>query len=300
MKRLKVTGKELALLCGMAALGTLTLPLGAAARTVDSVTATAGSTAEIVYSGETLTVTNGVESIGNNATGIRAVDDTEVAIGKDIYVHGANSQYNNSYGVYGDSGVQVRVGTDIVVESDAGAERVRGIYIDGGYGSSISSTPDIQVGGNISASGINTIGIYVSGKNANIKVDGNVTASNRNATGITTGGTSKIYVGGDVISSYDNNGTLSYGISVGAGNDSYVEVAGNIVASGKLTSGVRMGGSGTNKQIKVGKSVVAGGESSKGIDTNGDGVSAYVAGDVTANGKSSLGIIVQNDAQVKQ
>ena len=298
MKRLKVTGKELALLCGMAALGTLTLPLGAAARTVDSVTATAGSTAEIVYSGETLTVTNGVESIGNNATGIRAVDDTEVAIGKDIYVHGANSQYNNSYGVYGDSGVQVRVGTDIVVESDAGAERVRGIYIDGGYGSSISSTPDIQVGGNISASGINTIGIYVSGKNANIKVDGNVTASNRNATGITTGGTSKIYVGGDVISSYDNNGTLSYGISVGAGNDSYVEVAGNIVASGKLTSGVRMGGSGTNKQIKVGKSVVAGGESSKGIDTNGDGVSAYVAGDVTANGKSSLGIIVQNDAQV--
>ena len=68
--------------------------------------------------------------------------------------------------------------------------------------------------------------------------------------------------------------------SVGAGNDSYVEVAGNIVASGKLTSGVRMGGSGTNKQIKVGKSVVAGGESSKGIDTNGDGVSAYVAGDV--------------------
>lgn len=89
MKRLKVTGKELALLCGMAALGTLTLPLGAAARTVDSVTATAGSTAEIVYSGETLTVTNGVESIGNNATGIRAVDDTEVAIGKDIYVHGA-------------------------------------------------------------------------------------------------------------------------------------------------------------------------------------------------------------------
>ena len=62
MKRLKVTGKELALLCGMAALGTLTLPLGAAARTVDSVTATAGSTAEIVYSGETLTVTNGVES----------------------------------------------------------------------------------------------------------------------------------------------------------------------------------------------------------------------------------------------
>lgn len=298
MKRLKVTGKELALLCGMAALGTLTLPLGAAARTVDSVTATAGSTAEIVYSGETLTVTNGVESIGNNATGIRAVDDTEVAIGKDIYVHGANSQYNNSYGVYGDSGVQVKVGTDIVVESDAGAERVRGIYIDGGYGSSISSTPDIQVGGNISASGINTIGIYVSGKNANIKVDGNVTASNRNATGITTGGTSKIYVGGDVISSYDNNGTLSYGISVGAGNDSYVEVAGNIVASGKLTSGVRMGGSGTNKQIKVGKSVVAGGESSKGIDTNGDGVSAYVAGDVTANGKSSLGIIVQNDAQV--
>ena len=125
-----------------------------------------------------------------------------------------------------------------------------------------------------------------------------MTASNRNATGITTGGTSKIYVGGDVISSYDNNGTLSYGISVGAGNDSYVEVAGNIVASGKLTSGVRMGGSGTNKQIKVGKSVVAGGESSKGIDTNGDGVSAYVAGDVTANGKSSLGIIVQNDAQV--
>lgn len=105
MKRLKVTGKELALLCGMAALGTLTFPLGAAARTVDSVTATAGSTAEIVYSGETLTVTNGVESIGNNATGIRAVDDTEVAIGKDIYVHGANSQYNNSYGVYGDSGV---------------------------------------------------------------------------------------------------------------------------------------------------------------------------------------------------
>lgn len=298
MKRMKVTGKELALLCGMAALGTLTFPLGAAARTVDSVTATAGSTAEIVYSGETLTVTNGVESIGNNATGIRAVDDTEVAIGKDIYVHGANSQYNNSYGVYGDSGVQVKVGTDIVVESDAGAERVRGIYIDGGYGSSISSTPDIQVGGNISASGINTIGIYVSGKNANIKVDGNVTASNRNATGITTGGTSKIYVGGDVISSYDNNGTLSYGISVGAGNDSYVEVAGNIVASGKLTSGVRMGGSGTNKQIKVGKSVVAGGESSKGIDTNGDGVSAYVAGDVTANGKSSLGIIVQNDAQV--
>lgn len=298
MKRMKVTGKELALLCGMAALGTLTFPLGAAARTVDSVTATAGSTAEIVYSGETLTVTNGVESIGNNATGIRAVDDTEVAIGKDIYVHGANSQYNNSYGVYGDSGVQVRVGTDIVVESDAGAERVRGIYIDGGYGSSISSTPDIQVGGNISASGINTIGIYVSGKNANIKVDGNVTASNRNATGITTGGTSKIYVGGDVISSYDNNGTLSYGISVGAGNDSYVEVAGNIVASGKLTSGVRMGGSGTNKQIKVGKSVVAGGELSKGIDTNGDGVSAYVAGDVTANGKSSLGIIVQNDAQV--
>lgn len=295
---MKVTGKELALLCGMAALGTLTFPLGAAARTVDSVTATAGSTAEIVYSGETLTVTNGVESIGNNATGIRAVDDTEVAIGKDIYVHGANSQYNNSYGVYGDSGVQVRVGTDIVVESDAGAERVRGIYIDGGYGSSISSTPDIQVGGNISASGINTIGIYVSGKNANIKVDGNVTASNRNATGITTGGTSKIYVGGDVISSYDNNGTLSYGISVGAGNDSYVEVAGNIVASGKLTSGVRMGGSGTNKQIKVGKSVVAGGELSKGIDTNGDGVSAYVAGDVTANGKSSLGIIVQNDAQV--
>ena len=170
------------------ALGTLTFPLVAAARTVDSVTATAGSTAEIVYSGETLTVTNGVESIGNNATGIRAVDDTEVAIGKDIYVHGANSQYNNSYGVYGDSGVQVRVGTDIVVESDAGAERVRGIYIDGGYGSSISSTPDIQVGGNISASGINTIGIYVSGKNANIKVDGNVTASNRNATGITTGG----------------------------------------------------------------------------------------------------------------
>lgn len=298
MKRMKVTGKELVLLCGMAALGTLTFPLGAAARTVDSVTATAGSTAEIVYSGETLTVTNGVESIGNNATGIRAVDDTEVAIGKDIYVHGANSQYNNSYGVYGDSGVQVKVGTDIVVESDAGAERVRGIYIDGGYGSSISSTPDIQVGGNISASGINTIGIYVSGKNANIKVDGNVTASNRNATGITTGGTSKIYVGGDVISSYDNNGTLSYGISVGAGNDSYVEVAGNIVASGKLTSGVRMGGSGTNKQIKVGKSVVAGGESSKGIDTNGDGVSAYVAGDVTANGKSSLGIIVQNDAQV--
>lgn len=295
---MKVTGKELALLCRMAALGTLTFPLGAAARTVDSVTATAGSTAEIVYSGETLTVTNGVESIGNNATGIRAVDDTEVAIGKDIYVHGANSQYNNSYGVYGDSGVQVRVGTDIVVESDAGAERVRGIYIDGGYGSSISSTPDIQVGGNISASGINTIGIYVSGKNANIKVDGNVTASNRNATGITTGGTSKIYVGGDVISSYDNNGTLSYGISVGAGNDSYVEVAGNIVASGKLTSGVRMGGSGTNKQIKVGKSVVAGGELSKGIDTNGDGVSAYVAGDVTANGKSSLGIIVQNDAQV--
>lgn len=163
MKRMKVTGKELALLCGMAALGTLTFPLVAAARTVDSVTATAGSTAEIVYSGETLTVTNGVESIGNNATGIRAVDDTEVAIGKDIYVHGANSQYNNSYGVYGDSGVQVRVGTDIVVESDAGAERVRGIYIDGGYGSSISSTPDIQVGGNISASGINTIGIYVSG-----------------------------------------------------------------------------------------------------------------------------------------
>ena len=99
MKRLKVTGKELALLCGMAALGTLTLPLGAAARTVDSVTATACSTAEIVYSGETLTVTNGVESIGNNATGIRAVDDTEVAIGKDIYVHGANSQYKNSYGV---------------------------------------------------------------------------------------------------------------------------------------------------------------------------------------------------------
>ncbi|WP_443935604.1 hypothetical protein [Phascolarctobacterium faecium] len=96
MKRMKVTGKELALLCGMAALGTLTFPLGAAARTVDSVTATAGSTAEIVYSGETLTVTNGVESIGNNATGIRAVDDTEVAIGKDIYVHGANSQYNNS------------------------------------------------------------------------------------------------------------------------------------------------------------------------------------------------------------
>lgn len=91
MKRLKVTGKELALLCGMAALGTLTLPLGAAARTVDSVTATAGSTAEIVYSGETLTVTNGVESIGNNATGIRAVDDTEVTIGKDIYVHGAAS-----------------------------------------------------------------------------------------------------------------------------------------------------------------------------------------------------------------
>lgn len=84
MKRMKVTGKELALLCGMAALGTLTFPLGAAARTVDSVTATAGSTAEIVYSGETLTVTNGVESIGNNATGIRAVDDTEVAIGKDI------------------------------------------------------------------------------------------------------------------------------------------------------------------------------------------------------------------------
>lgn len=81
MKRMKVTGKELALLCGMAALGTLTFPLGAAARTVDSVTATAGSTAEIVYSGETLTVTNGVESIGNNATGIRAVDDTEVAIG---------------------------------------------------------------------------------------------------------------------------------------------------------------------------------------------------------------------------
>ena len=39
-------------------------------------------------------MTNGVESIGNNATGIRAVDDTEVAIGKDIYVHGANSQYN--------------------------------------------------------------------------------------------------------------------------------------------------------------------------------------------------------------
>ena len=37
-----------------------------------------------------------------------------------------------------------------------------------------------------------------------------------------------------MISSYDNNGTLSYGISVGAGNDSYVEVAGNIVASGKL------------------------------------------------------------------
>ncbi|MFQ9936352.1 MAG: hypothetical protein ACLRXQ_10535, partial [Phascolarctobacterium faecium] len=96
MKRMKVTGKELALLCGMAALGTLTFPLGAAARTVDSVTATAGSTAEIVYSGETLTVTNGVESIGNNTTGIRAVDDTEVAIGKDIYVHGANSQYNNS------------------------------------------------------------------------------------------------------------------------------------------------------------------------------------------------------------
>ena len=86
MKRMKVTGKELALLCGMAALGTLTFPLGAAARTVDSVTATAGSTAEIVYSGETLTVTNGVESIGNNATGIRAVDDTEVAIGKDINV----------------------------------------------------------------------------------------------------------------------------------------------------------------------------------------------------------------------
>lgn len=57
MKRMKVTGKELALLCGMAALGTLTFPLGAAARTVDSVTATAGSTAEIVYSGETLTVT---------------------------------------------------------------------------------------------------------------------------------------------------------------------------------------------------------------------------------------------------
>ena len=55
MKRMKVTGKELALLCGMAALGTLTFPLVAAARTVDSVTATAGSTAEIVYSGETLT-----------------------------------------------------------------------------------------------------------------------------------------------------------------------------------------------------------------------------------------------------
>lgn len=107
-------------------------------------------------------------------------------------MHGANSQYNNSYGVYGDSGVQVKVGEDIVIESDAGAERVRDIYIDGGYGSSISSTPDIQVGGNISASGINTIGIYVSGKNANIKVDGNVTASNRNATGITTGGTGKI------------------------------------------------------------------------------------------------------------
>jgi len=35
MKRMKVTGKELALLCGMAALGTLTFPLGAAARTVD-------------------------------------------------------------------------------------------------------------------------------------------------------------------------------------------------------------------------------------------------------------------------
>lgn len=298
MKRMKVTGKELALLCGVAALGTLTFPLGAAARTVDSVTATVGSTAETVYSGETLTVTNGVESIGNNATGIRAVDDTEVAIGKGIYVHGANSQYNNSYGVYGDSGVQVKVGEDIVIESDAGAERVRDIYIDGGYGSSISSTPDIQVGGNISASGINTIGIYVSGKNANIKVDGNVTASNRNATGITTGGTGKIYVGGDVISSYDNNGTLSFGISVGAGNDSYVEVAGNIVASGKLTSGVRMGGSGNNKQIKVGKSVIASGESSKGIDTNGDGVIAHVTGDVTAIGKNSLGIIVQNDAQI--
>lgn len=28
MKRMKVTGKELALLCGMAALGTLTFPLG--------------------------------------------------------------------------------------------------------------------------------------------------------------------------------------------------------------------------------------------------------------------------------
>lgn len=298
MKRMKVTGKELALLCGVAALGTLAFPLGATARTVDSVTATVGSTAETVYSGETLTVTNGVESIGNNATGIRAVDDTEVAIGKGIYVHGANSQYNNSYGVYGDSGVQVKVGEDIVIESDAGAERVRGIYIDGGYGSSISSTPDIQVGGNISASGINTIGIYVSGKNANIKVDGNVTASNRNATGITTGGTGKIYVGGDVISSYDNNGTLSFGISVGAGNDSYVEVAGNIVASGKLTSGVRMGGSGNNKQIKVGKSVIASGESSKGIDTNGDGVIAHVTGDVTAIGKNSLGIIVQNDAQI--
>lgn len=33
MKRMKVTGKELALLCGIAALGTLTFPLGAAART---------------------------------------------------------------------------------------------------------------------------------------------------------------------------------------------------------------------------------------------------------------------------
>lgn len=300
MKKSRSTRKELVILCAVATLGTLALPLAAEARTVDSVTVISGGTAETVYSGESLEVTKGVEVNGNHITGIRAVDNTTITIGEGIYVHGADSTYNNSNGILGDSNVKIKVGGDIRVESEAGAERVRGIYIEGTYGSSISDTPNIEVGGNIFADGINTIGIFVEKSNANayIKVDGDVTASNRNTTGISTVGTSRVYVGGSVISSYDGGGGASIGISVSGGNSSYVEVAKDIIASGNGTYGLSMGGSGTGKQIKVGGNVVAGGEGSTGINTNGNDVIAYIEGDVTASGKKSKGIGVQNGAQI--